>query len=101
MAARLSALHAGRPLPQEDSRYSFMLEAESTLGPSAARRIRSIETCSDLIGNGTPHDRPACSTVLQRAPRPASSMTCSETQFRHGIPADNRTSSKNRRNVSF
>jgi hypothetical protein len=30
MAVRLSALLAGRPLPQEDSWYSFLLEAEST-----------------------------------------------------------------------
>jgi hypothetical protein len=34
MAVRLSALRAGRPLPpQEDSWYSFLLEAESTPGP--------------------------------------------------------------------
>jgi hypothetical protein len=29
--------------PQEDSWYSFLLEAESTPGHSAAGRIRSIE----------------------------------------------------------
>jgi hypothetical protein len=33
MAARLSFLRAGRALPQEDSQYSFLLEAESTPGP--------------------------------------------------------------------
>jgi hypothetical protein len=30
---RLSDLHAGSPLPQEDYWYSFLLEAESTPGP--------------------------------------------------------------------
>jgi hypothetical protein len=33
MAVRLSALRAGRPLPKEDSWYSFLLEAELTPGP--------------------------------------------------------------------
>jgi hypothetical protein len=33
MAMRLSALRAGHPIPQEDSWYSFLLEAESTPGP--------------------------------------------------------------------
>jgi hypothetical protein len=33
MAVRLSALGAGRFFPQEDSWYSFLLEAESTSGP--------------------------------------------------------------------
>jgi hypothetical protein len=33
MALMFSALHAGRLLPQEDSWYSFLLEAESTPGP--------------------------------------------------------------------
>jgi hypothetical protein len=31
------------PPPQEDSRYSFMLEAESTQGHSTAGKIRSVE----------------------------------------------------------
>jgi hypothetical protein len=39
--------------PQEDSWYSFLLEADSTPGHSAAGRIRSIENSSDLIGNQT------------------------------------------------
>jgi hypothetical protein len=34
MAARLSAMRAGRFLSQENSWYSFLLEAESTPGPS-------------------------------------------------------------------
>jgi hypothetical protein len=33
MAARLSALRTARFYPQEDSWYSFLLEAESTPGP--------------------------------------------------------------------
>jgi hypothetical protein len=34
MAVRLSALRSGRPLlSQEDTSYSFLLEAESTPGP--------------------------------------------------------------------
>jgi hypothetical protein len=36
----LSGLRAGRPLPQEDSWYSFLLEAESPQGHSVAGRIR-------------------------------------------------------------
>jgi hypothetical protein len=58
--------------PQEDSWYSFLLEAESNQCHSAAGRIRSIEKCSDLIENRT-RGLPACSivpqpTTLQRAP---------------------------------
>jgi hypothetical protein len=37
--------------PQEDSCYSFLLEAESTQIYSAAGRIRSIEKSNDLIEN--------------------------------------------------
>jgi hypothetical protein len=47
--------------PQDDSWYSFLLEAES-IPASAAGRIRSIEKSSDLIGNRT-RDLPACSIV--------------------------------------
>jgi hypothetical protein len=36
---------------QEDSWYSFLLEAESTPGTYAAGRIRSIEKSNDLVGN--------------------------------------------------
>jgi hypothetical protein len=43
------------PLPQEDSWYSFLLEAELTLGHIAAGKIRSIEKCSDFIRNQTPN----------------------------------------------
>jgi hypothetical protein len=64
MAVRLSALRAGHPLAlQEDSWYSFLLEAESTPGPQ--RKIY-------LVGTRT-RDLPACSivpqpTTLPRAP---------------------------------
>jgi hypothetical protein len=40
MVAKLSALSAGRIYPQEYSCYSFLSEADSTPGPSAAGRIR-------------------------------------------------------------
>jgi hypothetical protein len=49
---------------QEGSWYSFLLEAESTQGYSAAGRIRSIEKPNDLIENRT-RDLPASSIVLQ------------------------------------
>jgi hypothetical protein len=52
------------PCPQEDSWYSFLLEAKPTIGLSAAGRIRSIEKSNDLIGNWT-RDLPACSIVPQ------------------------------------
>jgi hypothetical protein len=59
--------------PQEDSWYSFLLEAESTQGHSAAGRIRSIDKSNDLIENRTRY-LPACisvpePTTLPRAPR--------------------------------
>jgi hypothetical protein len=43
MAVRVSALRAGRalPPPQERSWYSFLLEAESTPGPSEAGRMKN------------------------------------------------------------
>jgi hypothetical protein len=47
---------------QESSWYSLLLEAESTPGPSAAGRIRSIKKSDDLIRNRT-RDLPACSIV--------------------------------------
>jgi hypothetical protein len=58
--------------PQEDSWYSFLLEAELTQGHSVAGRIRSIEKSND-IANRT-RDLPACSivpqpTMLQHTPR--------------------------------
>jgi hypothetical protein len=52
MAVSLSALRSGHLFyPHEDSWYSFMLEAESTPGHSAAGMIRSIEKSNDLIRN--------------------------------------------------
>jgi hypothetical protein len=65
MAVRLSALRAGRSLPPGRFLYSFMLDAKSTEGHSAAGRIRSIDKrLSDLIGNRN-RDLPACSIVHQ------------------------------------
>jgi hypothetical protein len=62
MAVRLSALWAGWPpfTPQEDSWYSFLLEAGRPQGHTTAGRIRSIAKSNDLIGNRT-RDLPACS----------------------------------------
>jgi hypothetical protein len=49
MAVRFSTLSAGGPLPlQEDSWYSFILEAESTQSHSAAEWITSIEKSNAL-----------------------------------------------------
>jgi hypothetical protein len=42
--------------------YVFMLKDGSTLGHSAAGRIKSIKNSNDTIGNRT-HDLPACSTL--------------------------------------
>jgi hypothetical protein len=73
MEVKLSVLRAGRPLPQKDSWYSFLLEAESASGHSAAGMIRSIEKSSDLIGTRT-RDLSTYSivpqpTTLPRAPK--------------------------------
>jgi hypothetical protein len=59
--------------PKENSWYSFLLEAESTPGLCAARKIRSIEKSNGVIGNRT-RDLPTCSivpkpTTLPRVPR--------------------------------
>jgi hypothetical protein len=55
--------------PQEDSWYSFPLEAESTPRHSAAGRIRWSEKSHDFIGIRT-RDLPACSVVPQRTTLP-------------------------------
>jgi hypothetical protein len=63
MAVRLSALRAGRPLaPQENSWYSFLIEAGRPQGHSAAGlgKLKKIH----LIGTRT-RDLPACSIVPQ------------------------------------
>jgi hypothetical protein len=59
--------------PQEDSWYSFLLEASQPQGHNAAGRIRSIEKSSNLIGNRT-RDLPGCSTVPQLAMLPSASF---------------------------
>jgi hypothetical protein len=48
--------------PQEDSWYSFLSKAGSTLRYSAAGRITSIEISIDIIRNQT-RDLPACRLV--------------------------------------
>jgi hypothetical protein len=60
---KLSALHTGRLYPRNYSWYSFMLEAESPQGHSAAGRIMSMKN-SFGIGNQF-HNLPTCSTVPQ------------------------------------
>jgi hypothetical protein len=64
MAVRCQPYAPASLYSQEDSWYSFLLEAESTQDHSAAGRIRSIEKSGELIGNGT-RDLPACSIVPQ------------------------------------
>jgi hypothetical protein len=70
MAVKLSALRAGRPLLQENSWYSFLLEAGRPLGHRAAGGIRQINKSNDLIGNRT-RDLPACSVVPQLTTLPS------------------------------
>jgi hypothetical protein len=68
MAVRLLALRAGRTFtPQEDSWYSFLLEAESTQGYTAAGSVRLIEKSNDLVVNRN-RDLSACSIVKFRLP---------------------------------
>jgi hypothetical protein len=65
MVVRVVSLICQLPfIPQEDSWYFFLLDANRPQGYSMAGRIRSIETFSDLIRNQT-HDLPACSIVPQ------------------------------------
>jgi hypothetical protein len=69
---------------QEDSWYSFLLEAESISGHSAAGRIRSIEKSNYLNGNRI-RDLPACSMVPQpttppRAPLARSVLCIYDTE---------------------
>jgi hypothetical protein len=64
LAVRLSVSLACRALPYDEVNwYSFLLEAESTPGPSAAGRTRSSEKSSH-VGNRARH-LPACSVVPQ------------------------------------
>jgi hypothetical protein len=56
--------------PQKDSRYSFLLEAEST--PRAIVRLEGLgqlKKFSDLIGNRS-RDLPACSVLPQPSTLP-------------------------------
>ena len=66
--SRQSAHEGSQPYKSAHRRhpwYSFLLEAESTQGHSAAGRITSKKNSNDPFGNGT-HDLPACSTVVKR-----------------------------------
>jgi hypothetical protein len=61
MAVRLSALRAGRFLPpRKIPGTQFCQRLSRPQGHSEAGRIRSIEKCDGLIGNGT-RDLAACS----------------------------------------
>jgi hypothetical protein len=59
----------GRPpfIPQENSWYSFLLDAESAQGHSAAGRIRSTGKSNDLIGFRT-RDLAACNKQQTATP---------------------------------
>jgi hypothetical protein len=50
--------------PRRYTWYSFLLEAESTQGHSAAGRIMSMKNFNDTIGNRS-RDRQVCSSVPQ------------------------------------
>jgi hypothetical protein len=63
MAVGLLALRTSNPLPQESSWCSFLLEARIQ-GHRAARRIRWIEICNDLIRSRR-SDLQACSILSQ------------------------------------
>jgi hypothetical protein len=60
----VSPTHPPPLSPMRYLRYSFLLQAESPHGHSAAISIRSIKNPNDPITNGT-HDLPACSAVSQ------------------------------------
>jgi hypothetical protein len=60
----LSALSIVRLYPRRNFWYSLLLEAESTPGPYAAGRMKSMKDPNDTIGNRT-RDLPACSAVPQ------------------------------------
>ena len=60
---RLSAIHIGRlKTPSNYSWYSFLFQAESTLGHSVAGRIMLMKYSNNAIGNQTRY-LPACSAV--------------------------------------
>jgi hypothetical protein len=74
MAVRFSTLRGGRPsppTPQEDSWYSFLLEAESNPGSKCGWKDLSNEKPNDVIGNRTP-DLPACCIMTQPTTLPRS-----------------------------
>jgi hypothetical protein len=65
MAVRLSALRSFRPLlPRKTPGTHFSQRFSRPQGRSAVGRIRKIEKCNNLIGNGT-RDLSACCIVSQ------------------------------------
>jgi hypothetical protein len=76
MAARLSALRAGRTLPPgffifKDFRYSFLLEAESTPGPvrpEGLGQFKKNPPHRDLNPRPSGLQHSALTTTLPRAP---------------------------------
>jgi len=74
---RLSSFRTGRLYPSKYSRYSFLLENESTPGPQCGRK----NYVNDRIRNRT-RDLPACSAVPQpTAPLRAPGDTLITDQF--------------------
>jgi hypothetical protein len=73
MAVRLSALHAGRPLPP--GIFLVLISVKGCVDPRAIMQLEGLgqlKKSNDLIGNRT-RDLPACSivpqpTMLLRAP---------------------------------
>ena len=63
----------GHSTTGKKNKNSFLLEAESTLGHSAAGRIMSMKNFNDSIGNRT-HDLPVCSAVTQQTAPPRASI---------------------------
>jgi hypothetical protein len=63
MVVGLLPLHAGHSLPQENSLYSFLLEAESTQSQHSAGWIRSTEKTNNIRNRTC--DLLACNTASQ------------------------------------
>jgi hypothetical protein len=82
MAVSLSALHACHTFnPQEDSWYSFLLEAVST--PGAIVRLEGLgklKKSNALIGNPT-RNIPACTIVPQPTTLPHVCERCAENNI--------------------
>jgi hypothetical protein len=64
----------GALYPQEDSWYSFLLEAEWPQGHGAVGRTKSLEKSNHLIIGTRIHNLPACSIVPQPTMLPRASL---------------------------